>query len=122
MYDVEKVVDKFVGEIRNTLKQHKVSYWTGIVGGVVILLNRVLGMNLNEVEIVSLSALLLGLVMSPHISSAQVAKSLASIAMDVTMNAESKPVSGTGNTPSVTLDSTGNAVSLATATANTAAK
>ncbi len=54
-------------------RAHNVSFWTGVVGAVVLLLNQVLGLSLNTPEVVSAAGVIAAVVLGGHYVSAHAA-------------------------------------------------
>lgn len=75
-----KSMEQFFAHLDLAKKAHSVSYWTGIVGVIVLLLNQALGIKLDQTQFVSAAGILASVVIGGHYSAGKLATSIAAVA------------------------------------------
>ena len=77
---------RILQEIEHSKRLHSVSFWTGLVGGVVLLLNQDFGAHLNSPELVALAGIVATMVIGGHYSASKIAEAVGYIASSIVNN------------------------------------
>ena len=89
----ETLVKRLIIEIDQSKKIHSVSFWTGLVGSVILLLDQQFGFKLNVAEFVSLAGVLASFIIAGHFTAASIFTSIAKLVGDFSAAKETKKAS-----------------------------